>query len=183
MKNNKNFNKQINQNGRPTELMVKAYLSYLGYNIVDCENDMQKQKQGYDLIADGTVVQVKKDWKISQTGNFFGEWATERKGYTERGWMQHSKAEWLIYFDGVDTIHFLDMQKFIEYLTENENMRRFTNKGDSTNTYTIYVWGYLLKKEKAEQLGIWKKSVKLSDEFINVYKQAQAKAKEKANAE
>lgn len=166
------FEKQKLINGRPTELMVIKYLSYLGYEIIDCADDMQKQKQGCDLIADGAVVQVKKDWKISQTGNFFGEWATERRGYTEQGWMQHSKAQWLLYFDGVDTLYFLDMPKFIDYLTQHGRMQRFVNHGDNT-----HVWGYLLKKDKAKDLGILQKAVKLSVDFIDVYKSAQAKAK------
>jgi hypothetical protein len=167
-----NFNCKYDAEGRPTEIMVIKYLSYLGYSIEDCKNQMQKQRRGYDIVVNGKIkIEIKKDWKISETGNFLGEWAIERKKFQEAGWMQHTIADWLIYFDGVDTLYLLDMQKFITSLTNYYHLRYYQNVGDKCN-----IWGYLLNKDKAKQFGILKKTIKLSDDIIQIYKDEHEKA-------
>jgi len=143
------FNNSYNTVGRIGEVMVIDYLTYLGFEVNDLENDIKLQRKGQDLIVNGVRIEIKHDRRIADTGNIFAEWSNERPNYIEKGWLQKSQADYLFILSTDNRLYILEMQQLKAIMPQAGRYIRFPNKIDGG-----YSTAYTLPIAKADKLDL-----------------------------
>lgn len=125
--------------GRTGELQAIAYFKQHGYKVLDKTKSKKYQDIDTDLIIekDGerTLIEVKFDTRIRETGNIFAEQITNVREQ-KQGWLYKSKADYIMYIAAfTDYFYIFKTEKLREYVKNHPELRtsyaydRTTSKG------------------------------------------------------
>ena len=159
-------NKEDFAKGDIGEAIVKEYLEdVLHCTVTDVSQEPKYQQMDIDFLVDRDsfseqrTVEVKNDYKLAETGNFFCEYDTYKCGVRYRGWMNKSKADWLfiIQLEG-RKIYVLNFNRLKGYCDSHKGLiRQFYNYKEDAYTQAV-----LLPVWKARENKILIKEIDLS---------------------
>ena len=100
--------------GASGEEAVKKWLINRGNKVDDVRDNREYQQQDIDFVVnDINCIEVKTDYRISQTNNVCIELSNQRF----RGWYDYCKADFLFIYDkNSDALHVVYMKLFREYI-------------------------------------------------------------------
>lgn len=137
-------NKDSFEKGKAAETVVKEYIKDIfNYNVEDVSENPRYQEKDIDFIVSNDEIvrylEVKTDYKIAKTHNFFCEYDLYKNGIKYRGWMNKSKATDLFWVQFEEKkIYLLDFHKLREYCNEHKyKLRKYYNKKEDGWTEAI----------------------------------------------
>lgn len=143
------------ERGRPAEEAVKTHLRKRGHIVTDVTNAKEFFDIDTDLLIESstgqkTTLEVKADYRISETKNFFLELNNIRATGIYKGWFLKTQAEYVCVYDmRLRKGYVLDFAKLKEAAPGNARIIKFYNRSDNCASE-----GYIFPVGQAEKLGL-----------------------------
>ena len=127
---------QQKSKGKQAEQIVKEHLQSRGITVVDVAEVPDYQKIDIDFLIkkNGKTagLEVKADYRINKTGNFFFEAGAQRSDYVSTGWLFKCKADYVCIYDMVKRHgYILDFPLTCSLLEEHGEIKVFYDNLDN----------------------------------------------------
>ena len=95
-----NFFQQQLQVGKKGEEVVAEFMRNRNHKVIDVSNDVEYQKKDIDFLLENQegqkcAIEVKTDYKIQKTGNFFFESTYHKDWGDSSGWLDYCEADYI----------------------------------------------------------------------------------------
>lgn len=145
--------------GTKAEQIVYRYLrDKRDLNLINVTKDKKYQDIDVDFLLDYKnrtfYVEVKTDYKISQTKRFLLEYNTYKDDKVWRGWMDKSKTNYLIWYSfELNTMFILDFRK-LKAWADTQPKKRIKNPRENCPMDAVFI-----DISKCKELGILKETI------------------------
>jgi hypothetical protein len=143
------FETQLSRGKVGEEFFIET-MKERGNLVEDLRDKKEYQKQDIDFRIQNpegkfTLVEVKTDYRMNQTGNIFLERVIEyREGNEALGWFAYTRADYLAFVDGITKeIYIYQTAALKEWINKHSPYMRRCNDGYKT------VYGYCVPKNVA----------------------------------
>lgn len=143
-----NFFKQQLEIGKTGEAAVAEFMRSRNHTVIDVSDDAEYQKKDIDFLLTSPTgekcsIEVKTDYKIHKTGNFFFEGVYHKDWGDSNGWFDYCEADYICFLDAVEyKLYIFDYKNGKEIIQTKGEKKYFYNSDDGCDRecYLVPIW-------------------------------------------